>query len=204
MVAFTSDNGAVKGHGGSNAPFAGWGYSTMEGGMRMPCIVRWPGIIPAGKTCDEICMTMDLLPTFAGLAGAEPPGDRVIDGRDIWPLLTCKEGARSPHEAFYYYQIDQLQAVRSGKWKLHLPLDVKYNHARRDTGSSSLMLFDLSKDIEESVDVSDQQPEVVNRLLTLAEEAREDLGDAGRKGRGQRPAGSVLNPEPRLLPKTEG
>ena len=202
MIIFTSDNGAVKGHGGSNAPFAGWGYSTMEGGMRMPCIARWPGIIPAGKTCDEICMTMDLLPTLAGLAGTEPPVDRVIDGRDILPLLTCKEDAKSPHEAFYYYQIDQLQAVRSGKWKLHLPLDAKYTHARRGTGSSSMMLFDLSKDTKESVDVSDQQPEVVNRLLGLAEEAREELGDVGRKGRGQRPAGSVLNPEPRLSPKT--
>ena len=171
--------------------------------MRMPCIVRWPGIVPERRICEEICTAMDLLPTLAGLAGAEPPVDRIVDGKDIWPLLTCKEGAKSPHEAFYYYQIDQLQAVRSGKWKLNLPLDAKYTHARRDTGSSSLMLFDLSKDIKESDDVSDQQPEVVNRLLVLAEEAREELGDASRKGRGQRPAGSILNPEPRLLPKTE-
>jgi arylsulfatase A-like enzyme len=204
LVIFTSDNGAVKGHGGSNEPFAGWGYSTMEGGMRMPCIVRWRDAIPAGKTCDEVCTTMDLLPTFAKLADIEPPADRIIDGRDIWHLLTCKEGAKSPHKAFYYYQIDQLQAVRSGRWKLHLPLDVKYNHARRDTGSSSLMLFDLSRDKKESVDVSNQQPEVVNRLLTLAEKAREELGDVGLKGSEQRPAGSVPNPEPRLLSRKPG
>ena len=164
IVIFTSDNGAVKGHSGSNAPFAGWGYSTMEGGMRMPCIVRWPSIIPAGKTCDELCSTMDLLPTFAKLAGTIPPEDRIIDGKDIWPLLTCKEDAKSPHEAFYYYQVDQLQAVRSDKWKLNLPLDAKYTHGRRNTGSSPLMLFDLSEDLAESIDVSDQHPEVVKNL----------------------------------------
>ncbi|MFC1716087.1 sulfatase [Candidatus Poribacteria bacterium] len=203
MVIFTSDNGAVKGHGGSNAPFAGWGYGTMEGGMRMPFIVKWPGVVPAGKTCHELCTAMDILPTFAGLAGTESPGDRVIDGKNIWPLLTCEEGAKSPHEAFYYYQIDQLQAVRSGKWKLHLPLDVKYNHGRRDMGSSPLTLFDLSEDVSESVDVSGQHPEVVKRLLTLAEKAREELGDVGRKGKRQRPAGNILNPEPRLLLRTE-
>jgi len=202
IVIFTSDNGAVNGHGGSNAPFAGWGYGTMEGGMRMPFIARWPGIVPAGKTCDELCAAMDILPTFAGLAGTKPPGDRIIDGKDIWPLLTCKEDAESPHEAFYYYQIEQLQAVRSGKWKLHLPLDAKYTHGRRDTGSSPLMLFDLSKDMTESVDVSAQQPEVVKRLLNLAEKAREDIGDMGNAGSGQRPAGFVQNPEPRLLSRT--
>jgi len=201
MVVFTSDNGAVQGHGGSNAPFAGWGYSTMEGGMRMPCIVRWPGNIPEGKTCDELCTTMDLLPTFARLAGTEPPKDRIIDGKDVWPLLTCKEGSKSPHEAFYYYQIEQLQAVRSGKWKLHLPLEAKYNHGRRNTGSSPLRLFDLSNDVKETVDVSAQHPEVVKRLLTLAEKARENLGDVDRNGKQQRPAGFVSNPKPRLLPK---
>lgn len=199
MVIFTSDNGAVNGHGGSNAPFAGWGYGTMEGGMRMPCIVRWPDAIPAGQTCDKLCMAMDILPTLTRLADKEPPENRIIDGKDVWPLLTCKEGAKSPHEAFYYYQMDQLQAVRSDKWKLHLPLDAKFNHGRRDTGSSPLMLFDLSKDVSESNDVSDQYPEVVRELLALAEKAREELGDMDRKGKGQRPAGSVPNPEPRLL-----
>jgi len=201
MVVFSSDNGAVRGHGGSNAPFAGWGYSTMEGGMRVPCIVRWPGNIPAGETSDELCTTMDLLPTFVKLAGTKPPEDRVIDGRDIWPLLACQKGAKSPHEVFYYYQMEQLQAVRSGKWKLSLPLEAKYTHSRRNTNSNSLMLCDLSKDVSESIDVSDQHPEVVKRLLALAETARENLGDIECKGKQQRPAGFVSNPKPRLLPK---
>jgi arylsulfatase A-like enzyme len=68
---------------------------------------------------------MDLLPTFARLAGATLPKDRIIDGRDVWPLLSGRPDARSPHAAFYYYYMDQLQAVRSGRWKLHLPLETK-------------------------------------------------------------------------------
>ncbi|MFQ6039402.1 MAG: sulfatase [Candidatus Poribacteria bacterium] len=203
VVVFTSDNGAVKGHGGGNAPLAGWGYSTMEGGMRVPCIVRWPGNIPAGKTCDELCTTMDLLPTFARLAGIGPPGDRIIDGKDIWPLLTCQKGAESPYKAFYYYQMEQLQAVRSGKWKLHLPLESKYTYAGRDTGSSPLILCDLNKDFQEDVDVSEKYPEVVKRLLALAEKARDELGDINHKGNHQRPAGFVSNPKPRLLLKNK-
>jgi arylsulfatase A len=199
MVVFTSDNGAVQGHGGSNTPFAGWGYSTMEGGMRMPCIVRWPGRIPAGMECNELCTAMDLLPTFAELAGTKPPGDRMIDGKNIWNMLVCEAGAKSPNEVFYYYQMDQLQAVRSGKWKLHLPLEEKHNHAGRDTGKSPLMLFDLSVDIKESIDVSGEHFEVVKCLLALAERAREELGDLGRRGDQQRPAGFVSNPTARFL-----
>jgi arylsulfatase A-like enzyme len=143
---------------------------------------------------------MDLLPTLAGLAGIQPPEDRPIDGRDIWDLLTCKEGAGSPHEAFYYYQMDQLQAVRSGKWKLHLPLEEKRNHGGRNMGRSPLMLFDLVADPGESKDVSEKYPEVVERLLALADKARRNLGDLGHKGDKQRPAGFVSNPAPRLLP----
>ena len=84
--------------------------------MRMPCIMRWPGRVPAGKTCDELCTTMDLLPTLAALAGTRPAAERPIDGKDIWPLLAGEKGARSPHAAFYYYYMSQLQAVRSGSY----------------------------------------------------------------------------------------
>jgi arylsulfatase len=81
--------------------------------------MRWPGVIPAGTTCDQIGTTMDLLPTLARQVRAEFPADRVIDGRDIWPLMVGEQGAMSPHEAFFYYAGQELQAVRSGDWKLH-------------------------------------------------------------------------------------
>jgi arylsulfatase A-like enzyme len=127
LVVWTSDNGAPRRDPpqGLNVPLAGWGYTSTEGGQRVPCIMRWPVRIPAGTICGELCTTMDLLPTFARLAGTEPPKDRVIDGYDIWPLMVGDIEAESPYEAFYYYYVGQLQAVRSDRWKLHLPLEAK-------------------------------------------------------------------------------
>jgi len=199
LVVFTSDNGATSGKGRSNGPLRGHKGTTWEGGMREPCIMRWPGKIPAGKSCDEIATTMDLLPTFARLAGTKPPGDRIIDGKDIWPLMSGKKNAKTPRQAFYYYQIDQLQAVRSGRWKLHLPLKQKKKNWGKPTPDVPLQLYDLKTDIGEAENVATYHPDVVKRLLALAEKAREDLGDVGRKGKNQRPAGWENNPRPLLL-----
>jgi arylsulfatase A len=199
LVVFTSDNGASNQFGGDNSPLRGHKGSTWEGGMREPCIVRFPGKIPAGKSCDEITTTMDLLPTFSKLAGTRPQTDRIIDGRDIWPLMAGKKNAKSPHEVFYYYQIDQLQAVRSGKWKLHLPLKAKKRNWGEPIPDSLLQLYNLDEDIAEKNNVADKNPNVVKRLLALAEKARDDLGDLDRKGRNQRPAGWVENPKPLLF-----
>ena len=200
LVVWTSDNGCVNRKHGSNAPLAGWGYTTMEGAMRVPCVMRWPGKIPAGRTCDEMATTMDLLPTFARLAGTEPPTGRVIDGKDIRPLLTGRQGAKSPHEVFYYYYLAQLQAVRAGQWKLHLPLKAKWINFRGATRPSPAKLYDLNADVGEADNLADKHPDVVRRLLALAARARADLGDVGRQGTGQRPAGMVTNPQPQLMP----
>jgi len=202
LVVFTSDNGAARGPGGSNGPLSGWKGSTMEGGMREPCVMRWPGKIPAGTTCDELAITMDLLPTFAKLAGAEPPADRIIDGRDISALMFGKKGAKSPHEAFYYYHTNQLQAVRSGRWKLHLALKPKKLNWSGSVPESALELYDLETDIGEKNNIADKHPDVVRRLLALAEKARADLGDMDRPGANQRPAGMVVTPKP-LTMKTD-
>ena len=199
LVVFTSDNGASNRFGGSNAPLRGFKGSTWEGGMREPCVMRWPGKIPAGKSCHQIACTMDLLPTFARLAGAKAPADRVIDGKDIWPMVAGKKDAESPHEAFYYYQMDQLQAVRSGKWKLHLPLKPKKRNWGKPEPQGPLALYDLRDDIAEKNNVADKHPEIVKRLLALAEKAREDLGDLDREGLHQRPAGWAVSPKPLLL-----
>jgi len=201
LVIWTNDNGAPRRNPpqGSNLPLAGWGYTTAEGAMRVPCVMRWPGKIPAGTTCRELCTMMDLLPTFARLAGTQPPQDRIIDGHDIWPLMSGQPGAKSPYEVFYYYYLEQLQAVRSGKWKLYLPLENKWRSFRGDTQKSPAALYDLVADLGETTDLVDQHPDVVRRLLSLAENARADLGDLNRPGKNQRPAAFVEKATPRVL-----
>ena len=201
LVLWTSDNGAPRRQPpqGSNAPLSGWGYTTDEGGMRVPCIARRPGMIPPGRTCAELATLMDLLPTFARLAGADLPADRIIDGHDITPLLAGEPGAASPYEAFYYYDQDQLQAVRAGRWKLYLPLAEKKGRGRKVPATGPGLLFDLVADVAEKTDVAAVHPDVVARLAALAEKARADLGDGPAPGANQRPAGWEPNPTPRVM-----
>jgi arylsulfatase A len=202
LVVWTSDNGAPRRNPpqGSNAPYAGWGYNTSEGAMRMPCIVRWPGRLPAGVSCDALCSVMDLLPTFAGLAGAKLP-EQKIDGRDMAGVWFGERGNSSPYDetGFFYYHADQLQAVRSGPWKLYLELPNKVMNLADKTEPVKAALYDVRTDVSETSEVSAQQPGVVARLMALAEQAREELGDVGRAGKGQRPAGWVESPTARVL-----
>ena len=185
IVVFTSDNGSRAEKGGSNDPLRGTKATTWEGGMRVPCIAWWPGRIPAGTTCSAVATSMDLLPTLAALGGAEVPTDRTIDGRDIGGLLLGEDTA-SPHEAFLYYSGNSLEAVRSGRWKLHL---AKGRHAVEE-------LYDLEVDVGETTNLFEKEPEVVAALEAHAERARADLGDArsGIAGSGVRPPGVVDDP----------
>lgn len=182
LVVFTSDNGARLSLGGSNGPLRGQKGTTWEGGQRVCCVMRWPGIIPAGTSCDEICSTIDMLPTIAKIAGTQAPTNRIIDGCDIRPLMTGEPSAVTPHDAFYFYFKGQLQAVRSGKWKLRL--------------NSDPLLVDLEADIGETTDLSADNPEVVAKLMKLVELARADLGDNNIQGPGCRKPGHVDNPTP--------
>ncbi|MFC1606409.1 sulfatase [Candidatus Latescibacterota bacterium] len=186
LVVFTSDNGPW--HKGSAKPLRGKKNTTWEGGMREPCIMRWTGRIPAGSVCTELATAMDLLPTIAHLTGAKVPGDRIIDGRSIWPLMSGQDDVRTPHEAFFYYRDNRLQAVRSGRWKLHT-----YRPEWGDDSAHAPLLYDLETDIGETTDVAGRQPEVVKRLMRLAENARRDMGDAvtGDKGENVRPVGRL-------------
>jgi arylsulfatase A-like enzyme len=203
LVIYTSDNGpwlVFGNHAGSAGPLREGKMTTWEGGVRMPCIMRWPGKIPGGSVCREPVMSIDILPTMAKLARAELP-KLPIDGLDIWPLISGKPGARSPHEALYFYWFNHLQAVRSGRWKLHLPHAYhtlggrspgKDGKSAKYVGASTrLALFDLENDIGETINVADKHPEEVRRLLELAEKARMELGDSAtyRKGKGVRPPG---------------
>ena len=211
LVIFTSDNGpflSYGSHAGSAGPLRGGKLTAFEGGVRMPCLMRWPGQIPAGRTCDELVAAMDLVPTVAKLIGAKLP-THALDGKDVWPLLNGQAGAKSPHEAFYYYAGEQLHAVRSGDWKLHLPhpyLEVAGEPGRDGKPANfanlkpesiklsglegiasrhgykiekmGLSLFNLKDDIGETKDVAAKHPEIVRKREALAEKAREDLGDS--------------------------
>ena len=207
LVVFTSDNGpwlSYGNHAGSAGPLREGKGTCWEGGVRVPFVARWPGHIPAGAVCHEPAMTIDLLPTVAHLTGADLPAHR-IDGLDIWPLLSAEPDARSPHEVFFFYYADnQLQALSSGRWKLVLP------HTYRSLGDQlpgrdgtpsrytqrkieRAELYDLEADMGETRDVASAHPEVVERLDSLAEQARADLGDTltRRTGNGVRKAGRV-------------
>jgi len=176
LVLFTSDNGPWldKGkNGGSALPLRDGKFSTYEGGMRVPCIAHWPGKIPAGRVCYELCAAIDLLPTFALLAGAKAPADRAIDGKDIWPLMSGRLGAKSPHKSFYYYKGDKLEAVRNGKWKLRRVKETE--------------LYDLDVDISEKHNLARQRPKIVKRLTNMMKKFDRQLKANCRPVLGDRP-----------------
>ncbi len=209
-VIFTSDNGPwliknkdhadghlPRDHGGSAGPLRSGKVSTFEGGVRVPTIVWGPGRVPAGMVCTSIASTLDVLPTFAALAGADVPTDRVIDGEDIRHLIHGEFDKASADKAYYYYLRVHLQAVRQGNWKLHLPREKepigaapfsRNGHiAPADrVGFTKPFLVNLETDLGETTDVSGQHPDVVKRLLALAEAMREDLGDYDRVGTNMR------------------
>lgn len=187
MVIFTSDNGSrCRGEGGSNGVLRGIKTTTWEGGQRVPCIMRWPGHIPAGSICTGLATAMDFYPTLAAIAGCAVPTDRIIDGRDITPLMLSGGAAASPREAFFYYNRNDLEAVRDGRWKLHV----------RKSRQAIAELYDLRNDPGESRNVHADEPAVVARLNALLERCREDLGDEalGIAGQNVRPAGRVATP----------
>lgn len=204
LVIWTSDNGAVRRNPpqGSNAPYQGMGYSTREGGMRMPCLIRWTGHIPAGRVCDEVGTTLDFLPTFAALAGTTLDDGRKRDGFDARAIWLGEPDAKSGYDerGFFFYHMAQLQAVRRGPWKLYLPLDKALTLGAKKTPTQALQLFNVRTDIGELQEASAAQPDIVKSLLGLAESARADLGDQGRPGAGQRAAGQEPNPTPRVKP----
>jgi len=203
LVIFTSDNGSNGRNGGSNAPLSGAKGGTMEGGMRVPMIARWPGRIPAGGTCNELSSTMDFLPTFAALSGGLLSANK-IDGHDITPLLTGTKGAASPYEVFYYYRRRQLQAVRWGDWKWHLPLANTFPNwttANQKGRGRPGKLVSLKTDLAEKVDVTAANPKVMAKMRELVAQAEATLGNEDRQGKEQRPATTLKSSKPMVLVK---
>jgi arylsulfatase A-like enzyme len=192
LFIFTSDNGPwlnYGDHAGSAAPLREGKGTIFEGGCREPTLAWWPGKIPANSVCKEPLMTIDLLPTIAEMIGAKLPGHR-IDGKNILPLM-LSDDAKSPHKAYYFYNGNQLQAVRQGKWKLHFPhgyrtmagkpggtggIPTNYSQAKIE-----LSLFDLHQDIGESKDLKAEFPDIVTRLSELGKKFDEKLKKTKRQ-----------------------
>ena len=203
LFIFTSDNGpwlSYGDRGGSNGPLREGKGTTFEGGVRVPCLVRWPGHVPAGTLSHEPLMTIDLVPTIAKVVGAKLP--RPVDGVDAAAWFFDPEPEGRAHGAlFFYYRQNELQALRSGRYKLHFPHRYRTLGGRPggvggipaayDYVSTDLELYDLFVDPGEKRDLAQELPEVVARLSALAQEARVDMGDAltGAKGTGNRPPG---------------
>ncbi|MCX6890993.1 MAG: sulfatase [Verrucomicrobia bacterium] len=206
-VIFTADNGpwlSYGDHAGSAYPLREGKGTCWEGGTREPCIMRWPGRIPAGTENKQMFMTIDLLPTVAKLIHADLP-KHAIDGLDVWPIISGKRGAKNPHDAYwFYYEANQLQSVVSGdgRWKLQLPhsyrtlagkpggrdgTPVPYEQRKIESAG----LYDLANDVSETTDVAAQHPKMVKQLEAEAEKARAELGDSitKREGKGVREPG---------------
>lgn len=202
LVIFTSDNGpwlSYGRHAGSAGPLREGKGTAWEGGARVPCVMRWPGQIPAGSHCRDMAATVDLLPTLAKLTGSPLP-NRKIDGVDVSVLLTTPS-APSPRQEYWFYYGAGLNAIRRGPWKLHFPHPYVHVDEPGQNGQpgklsqprTGMALYNLDTDIGESTDVSAGHPEIVRELTERAEAAREDLGDEFLKRNGQnvRPAGQL-------------
>lgn len=209
LVIFTSDNGpwlSYGNHSGSALPYREGKGTSWEGGTRVPCIMQWPGKIPANTVCKSMAMTIDLLPTIAKITGAPLPKNN-IDGLDIWPLLSGAPDAKNPHEAYaFYYANNQLQAVTSGngQWKLILPHTFRTMSDRapgkdgipgeyRNIKLEKAELYDLQNDESETRNVAEKHPQIVAQLQDFAAKMRADLGDSltETKGKGTRVVGRV-------------
>jgi arylsulfatase A-like enzyme len=205
LVVFTSDNGpwieTTRGmqpgikpfipanHSGLADPLRGFKMLTWEGGLRVPCVMRWPGKIPAGKTTDKIAATIDLLPTLAKLGGAKISVDRKLDGVDVSSIWT--DTSVNPRTEMRYYSYTHLQALRTDRWKLVLPRPahprwVGWSGRFVNNGVTKPELYDLTKDVREAKDVAAANPKVVADLMKRVAAAREDAGDYNSIGKGAR------------------
>ena len=213
-VIFTSDNGpwlSYGEHAGSAEPLREGKGTSWEGGVRVPCLMRWPGKIPAGAVNHQMAMTIDVLPTVASLIGGKLPG-HTIDGRDLWPVFTSQPGAKNPHDSYaFWYANNQLQSVVSGdgQWKLQLPhiYQTMGNQPKAKGGIpgkykqvplKKAELYHVTGDISEATDVADQNPEMLAKMEAIAEQWRAELGDSltKREGSGNRKPGLVAERVP--------
>lgn len=180
LVIFTTDNGpwlSYGDHAGSAKPLREGKGTAWEGGVRVPCIMRWPEKIPSSTVCSEPAMTIDILPTIAEITGAKLPNHK-IDGKNIWPLIKGEKNAKSPHEAYYFYWGKNLHAVRKDNWSLHFPHSYRSLNGKPGVGGipgkyqqkkTDIALFDLQKDISQKSNLFGKYPDIVKNLKALGE-----------------------------------
>lgn len=204
LVIVTSDNGPwlnYGNHAGSSGGYREGKGTSYEGGQRVPCVMRWKGTMPEGLVCNKLSSTIDLLPTIAKFCQAKLPSNK-IDGLDISELLKGNLSAEPRKSFYYYYRKNSLEAVRKGNWKLVLahngrtyegfqPGNDGYPGQVNENSPVPMALYDLRRDSGERYDVQKTYPKIVEELLLLAEEAREDLGDdiTQKTGKNNREAG---------------
>ncbi len=188
LIIFTSDNGpwySFGNHAGSNGGLREGKATTFEGGQRVPCIMKWKGVIPAGTVCNQLASTIDILPTLAAIAETNLP-EKKIDGINILSLLQGKQDANPRKYFLYYFGKNELEAVRDERFKLVFPHEYRAYLAPGNDGypgkttnrKEDLALFDLRRDPGERIDVKDLYPEVVQKLSAVADKARKDIGDS--------------------------
>ena len=187
IVIFTSDNGSRNDWGGSNAPLRGRKTTTWEGGQRVPLIFNWKGMGTGGLESSEIICSLDLSASLASMAGTKMHEDRMIDGMDLSDLLLGKTN-QSKRDTFLYYGRKNLEAVRMGDFKLHVWRN----------GAEVKELYNLREDIGETINIYQNNPAVVERIMETVKRARIDMGDdcLGIKGENVRPIGMTDNPKP--------
>lgn len=193
IVIFTSDNGPVSNEYAK--PYRGRKLVSFEGGHRVPFIMNWPARMKKKINSSVDLHAMDLFPTLSQIIGAPLPKGRVYDGESLLPLLEGKSLKRKTTFPFYYYNCENLQAVRSGHWKLHLTRDSKqipwWDKNKDFTKLKKPVLYNLEIDPGETKDVASGNPEKVKELQKLAETIRTELGEFMQRGKGQRPTGSI-------------
>jgi len=194
IVIFASDNGPTSNKYAK--PYRGTKFVTFEGGHRVPFIFHWPAMIKQGGTSSANVNAMDLFPTLAEIVGAPMPTDRVYDGVSLVPLLNEQPLQRADETPFYYYNCENLQAVRRGDWKLHLPrtkAQLPFWEGSKGFGVlDKPTLFNLKTDKAESNNVAGDHPEIVQQLTALAETTRGELGEFMQRGHAQRATGSLF------------
>ena len=194
LVIFTSDNGPTSNQYAQ--PWRGTKYVTFEGGHRVPFIVHWPAIIRKGSVSDANVHAMDLFPTLSDIIGAPLPKDRIYDGESLLPLFKGQSLKRKADVPLYYYNCENLQAVRSGDWKLHLPREARqvpfWDKNKVFFKADEPVLYNLREDRAETNDVASSNPQIVQRLLKEVASARQDLGEFMQRGQAQRPTGSLF------------